>query len=113
LAKSDAQDIVAEWQRLMRRWELVYADYTTGQSGITMDDAAIERVQLNLIQIKEQIDKLISQSSQTRAASPDQLQFAVIKTKINRLLEEMAKARAEPSAGEPKTQPAPPTRNGR
>ena len=119
--KSDEQDIVAECQRLLRRWELVYADYTAirgkrptadGQSGTTTDDAAIEREQLNLIQIKEKIDKLISQSARTRAASPDRLQFAIIETKINSFLE-MATARAEVSAGEPKTQPATSTRSGR
>jgi hypothetical protein len=93
----NSQDVVAEWQCLMRRWELAYGDYTAMCAGSpTADDqtgtivsAAIQRAQLNLIEIKRQIDELISRCGQARAASPELLRFTVIETKNAELLEKM------------------------
>jgi hypothetical protein len=88
-------DVLAEWQRLMGRWELAYADYTTlcakrpmpgGDNGALIGD--IERAQVNLVAIKREIDELLARSAaRARATTPDALQFTVIESKMADLVD--------------------------
>jgi hypothetical protein len=104
----NSQDVQLEWQRLMRRWEIAYADYrsmcghhmTSHPNRALLNDAALEQAKLHLANIKREIDQLISQRGQTRPESADQLQFAVIETKIANL-SRVSTAPPEASDGEP------------
>jgi hypothetical protein len=104
-------DVVAEWQRLMGRWELAYADYTTlcakwpmsdGDNGALVGD--IRRAQVNLVGIKREIDALLARSAaRAQATSPATLQLTVIESKMTDLVE--AQSGTKISAGEPEIQP--------
>jgi hypothetical protein len=63
----------SEWQRLMRRWETACANYaTTCNERATVQDPAlanmIEQRRLKLIEVKREIDTLISLCSRARRA---------------------------------------------
>ena len=81
MRKAGEHNVVAEWQMLMRRWESACTVYSAvceaPTDGLTAD-ADIERARQNLVQIKEQIDALISASSRRRAADPAPPKFALI-----------------------------------
>jgi hypothetical protein len=82
---------MTEWQRLMRRWDVAYSEYTSvcgksnGQSGSPINDWTIEQAKLRLVEIKNEIDRIIARSVERRRGSPDALQFAVIETKMANL----------------------------
>lgn len=90
------KDVMAEWQRLMSRWESACASYAAvcdgnpevrGQSDAhSVDDAAIEQARRNLIEIKLQIDSLITARGRVRAASPEPLRFALLEALTNRFV---------------------------
>jgi hypothetical protein len=88
-------EVVAEWQRLMGRWELAYADYTTlcakepmsdGDKGALVCD--IGRAQVNLVGVKREIDALLARSAaRAQAKIPDGLQFTIIDCNMTDLVE--------------------------
>jgi hypothetical protein len=66
---------------LMRRWDSACTDYSAvceAPPDTLTAGADIERARRNLVQIKEQIDALISMSSRRRAADPAPPKFAFI-----------------------------------
>ena len=104
----DPRDVTIEWQRLIRRWDLAYSDYTSmcgksnGSSGSSITGPTIEQAKLRLVEIKNEIDRLITRSAELRRASPDELQFAVMETKIANLSDEsqaLCGGKASPSEG--------------
>jgi len=81
LHKPGEHDVVAEWQTLMRRWESACTDYSAAceaPSDTLTAGADLDRVRRNMVQIKEQIDALISTSSRRRVAEPAPPKFALI-----------------------------------
>ena len=81
---------MAEWQRLMRLWESARVSYGAmcessppqdhGQNSARSADAAIDNARRDLIEIKRQIDSLLSAGGRARAASPEPLRFALLET---------------------------------
>ena len=96
LRMTSEKDVMAEWQRLMSRWESACASYAAmfesnpevrGQCDErAVDDAAIEQARRNLIEIKLQIDSLIAARGRVRAASPGPLRFALLEALTNRFV---------------------------
>jgi hypothetical protein len=90
------RDVIAEWERLMSRWESActsYAAMCLGNLEVrrqsdagSVDDAAIEQARRNLIEIKLQIDGLIAARGRIRAASPELLRFAFLEELTNRFV---------------------------
>ena len=81
LRKSGEHNVVEDWQTLMRRWDSACTDYSAvceAPADRLTAGADIERARRNLVQIKEQIDALISMSSRRRAADPAPPRFALI-----------------------------------
>jgi hypothetical protein len=86
----DSKHIMTEWQRLMERWELAYADYATLRAKGPMRDGQeriqtgeLELAERNLVEIKHRIDDLIGRGAvRAQAASPDEMRFALIESKM-------------------------------
>lgn len=95
MRRSGEQDIVAEWQRLMRLWDSAYAEYSTVRDDLAESlhlgpadekaDAAIEPALRGLNGIKQQIDSLISGCQHSRTSSPDSLRFALLEVQATLL----------------------------
>jgi hypothetical protein len=93
---TNGKDVIAEWQRLMTRWESACASYAAmcesnpavrGQSDArSVDGAAMEQARQNLIEIKLQIDSLIATRGRICAASPEPLRFAFLEEATNRFV---------------------------
>jgi len=72
----------------MRLWESASVSYAAvcessppeahGQDSARSADAAIDKARRDLIEIKQQIDSLLSAGGRTRAASPEPLRFALL-----------------------------------
>ena len=77
-----------EWQRLMRRWEIVCGDYaamcSTMVAHLPSADSRIERCRLAVIGVKKEIDDLIALRSGVRPRH-DFLRVALIGTKSRSL----------------------------
>src|SRR5262245_4194056 len=88
LRHSTARNSVAEWQRLMRRWETACADYAAicNEKSTVQDPAAttmVEQSRLKLVEVKKEIDTLISLCSRTRRKRHRPLVFARIEIKTD------------------------------
>lgn len=88
LHRSSERNFVAEWQRLMRRWETACENYVaTCNERSSMQDPTlstmIEQRRLKLVEIKQEIDTLISLCSRTRLARRRPLVFTRIETKTD------------------------------
>jgi hypothetical protein len=83
---SGAQNVAAEWQRLMKLWDSARIDYTAACRSAPDNpaDATLDQARRNLTEIKQQIDSLISASASARAASADPLRFAFLDTPAER-----------------------------
>ena len=84
---SGAQNVAAEWQRLMKLWDSARIDYAaacrstphiTGRDAAGSADATLEAARRNLTEVKRQIDSLIAACASARAARPGPLRFTFL-----------------------------------
>jgi hypothetical protein len=91
---SGERNVAAEWQRLMKLWDSARIAYDAAQRSTTYGpdhgatgstDGALDQAYRRLTEIKEQIDRVISACSRTRAASTEPLRLTLLDLPTNRV----------------------------